>query len=62
MAVAVLILERVQIGHFTDLLNITELYDPSTGTWTTSGSMNEARLYHAASILTNGKVLATGGY
>ncbi|CAF4770668.1 unnamed protein product, partial [Rotaria sp. Silwood2] len=39
-----------------------ELYDLSTGTWTFTGSMNNAAFFYAASVLTNGKVLVTGGW
>ena len=38
-----------------DFLNSTELYDPSTETWTITGDVNNARAEHTASVLTNGK-------
>jgi len=37
------------------------LYDPITGTWTNTGSMTGKRMYHAAALLSNGKVLVVGG-
>jgi hypothetical protein len=38
-----------------------ELYDPSTGRWTLTASMREAREGHAAVRLANGQVLVLGG-
>jgi hypothetical protein len=39
-----------------------ELYDPATGTWTVTGSLNIRRLYHTATLLASGEVLVAGGY
>jgi hypothetical protein len=36
-----------------------ELYDPSTGSWTTAGKMKHALPSFTASKLTNGRVLIT---
>ena len=38
-----------------------ELYDPATGTWSSTTSLNTARTQHAATLLNNGHVLAAGG-
>jgi N-acetylneuraminic acid mutarotase len=50
------------IGGSPEIVAKAELYDPSTGTWSATGSMSTARRDHTATRLTNGKVLVVGGY
>jgi hypothetical protein len=42
-------------------INTAELYDPASGTWTVTGSLDKPRRYHTAILLPNGQVLVAGG-
>jgi Subtilase family/Calx-beta domain/Galactose oxidase, central domain/Kelch motif/Viral BACON domain len=46
----------------TTRFSSSELYDPSTGTWSDTGNLNTARSSHNAVLLQNGSVLVVGGY
>lgn len=48
-------------SSFVPLPN-AELYDPVSGTWTATGSLNSAHAVHTATLLENGSVLVAGGF
>jgi len=39
-----------------------EIYDPNANTWTAAGNLASPRSFHNATLLSNGKVLVSGGY
>ena len=48
-------------GSHWETLQTAEIYDPSSGAFSATGSLNQARVFHAATLLADGRVLITGG-
>ncbi|WP_395848862.1 Kelch repeat-containing protein [Cystobacter fuscus] len=57
----VLITGGTEGEHSRAPLNLAEVYNPATDTWTPTSSMREARRNHTATLLSDGKVLIAGG-
>lgn len=47
---------------FTAALSSAEIFDPSDGTWSPTGSLSATRYSHVATLLPSGKVLVSNGY
>jgi predicted secreted protein len=45
----------------THILTSTDLYDPTSGTWSAGPDMTTARIRHTATLLVDGRVLVAGG-
>jgi len=45
----------------TGNMELAEIYNPATGTWTQTGSLGLPRRDHTATLLPNGTVLVAGG-
>ena len=52
---------NTNINKAGEVLSSAEIYDPSTGRWSDTGSMNGRRGAAAAALLQNGKVVVAGG-
>jgi hypothetical protein len=53
---------QVLIPAGTGALHSAELYDPASGTFSITGSLNIRRIDHSAVLLQNGQAMAVAGY
>lgn len=51
----------VAAGSSGKPLSLAELYNPASGTWSTTGNLTDTRQLHTATLLQGGKVLVAGG-
>jgi len=58
----VLVTGGCTVSGCTTLAASSELYNPTTNSWSTVGNMNFPRYGHTSTLLNTGKVLAVGGY
>src|SRR5689334_3823728 len=58
---AILLQNGKVLVAFGRQLQVAELYDPATGTWTATGASNSPHDFATATLLPNGKVLVAGG-
>ena len=55
--------QAIPIGQtFPDGVVSAEIYDPSTGRWSPTGRMFDPRTVHGAVLLSDGRVLVSGGF
>ncbi|WP_437759300.1 kelch repeat-containing protein [Sorangium sp. So ce1389] len=48
--------------HPGELVDVTEVFDPDSGTWHVVGPIGQVRIEHTATLLQDGRVLVAGGY
>jgi len=57
----VLVVGGIRYADPWTLTSSAEIYDPATGMWSETGSLNAARYENTATLLADGKVLVAGG-
>jgi hypothetical protein len=53
---------RLGVPRSDNTTNNADIYDPATGNWKKTATLNAPRLFHTATLLSNGKVVVVGGY